>query len=40
MPNTNISLYLTDLEYVKYVENKVDINKEVREMVKTKLEKL
>lgn len=34
MPNTNITIYLTDDEYLSYVEDKVDINKKVRELIK------
>jgi len=37
MPNTNISLYLTDDEYIKYVKVKRAINQKVREMIKEEL---
>jgi len=37
MPNTNISLYLNDSEYILYVEHKEIINKRVREIVKRML---
>ena len=38
MPNTNICIYLSDEEYVKYVENKVEINQKVKSMVKKGVE--
>ena len=39
MPNTTISVYLNDDEYVKYVKNKERINEKVREVVKKEVEK-
>jgi len=35
MPNTTISFYLSDEEYVKYVSKKKEISAKVREAVKT-----
>jgi len=37
MPNTNISIYLSDEEYVKYVEKKEEINKKVRDLIKKEI---
>ena len=37
MPNTSISVYLTDEEYVRYVKNKKGIHKEVRELIKKRV---
>lgn len=37
MPNTTISVYLTDEEYVKYVSKKVEINDKVRDIIKKML---
>ena len=37
MPNTNITIYLTDKEYVEYVKNKEEINKEVRLLIKKRV---
>lgn len=34
MPNTTISVYLSDEDYVKYVDNKSIINDKVRELIK------
>lgn len=37
MPNTPISIYLTDKEYVKYVEKKKLINAKVRKLIRREL---
>jgi len=34
MPNTSISIYLSDEEYVIYVKKKVEINEKVRKLIK------
>jgi len=34
MPNTNITAYLTDEEYVKYVKDKKEINDKVKDYLK------
>ena len=39
MPNTTISVYLNDEDYVKYIQNKEKINEKVREAVKEQLKK-
>lgn len=39
MPNTTISVYLTDDEYIEYVEKKEEINKLVKELVKKEVKK-
>jgi len=37
MPNVNITLYLNDQDYVKYLENKEQYNKEARELIKGRI---
>lgn len=34
MPNASITVYLSDLDYVRYVEKKVEINKKVQKLVR------
>lgn len=40
MPNANITIYLNDEAYVRYVQNKESLNKVAREAFKKELEKL
>jgi len=35
----NITVYLTDEEYVKYLENKEEINKQLKETIQKRLAK-
>jgi len=39
MPNTTISIYLNDEDYVKYVQNKKNINVEVRKLTRELINK-
>jgi len=39
MPNTNITVYLSDLEYVEYVNKKKEINVKMRNTLKGLLKK-
>lgn len=38
MPNTTISVYLTDDDYVKYVKDKENINKIIRQKIREMLQ--
>ena len=40
MPNANVTIYLTDEEYIKYSQNKKDINEKAREIIKKELLKI
>ena len=37
MPNVNLTIYLANGDYVKYLENKEEINKKAREYFKSLL---
>lgn len=37
MPNANISIYLNDEMYSRYADQKITLNREVREYIKNKL---
>lgn len=37
MPNTTISVYLSDPDYVKYVKDKEKINEKVREVIRNSI---
>lgn len=37
MPNVNMSLYLNDAEYVKYLKRKTELNKKARELIKKEI---
>ena len=40
MPNANVTIYLTDEEYVNYLQHKKDINKKAREIIKKEISKI
>jgi len=40
MPNINLSMYLKEEEYLKYVNNKTELNKIGREAMQEALKKL
>jgi len=39
MPNVSITIYLPEKQYMKYIENKVEINKKVRKLVRKEINK-
>ena len=40
MPNVNLTVYLSDEEYVNYISNKKEINEMARELVKKEVAKV
>lgn len=40
MPNVNLTVYLSDEEYVNYISQKKDINEKARSLVKEEVNKL
>jgi len=40
MPNVNLTVYLSDEEYVDYISNKKEINEKARELVKKEVNKV
>ncbi len=39
MPTIPLSVYLTEKEYIKYIERKEDINEKVKHLVKKEINK-